>query len=175
VRLGVACAGIVAMLATSACSGSDPKPDVSASSDIVTMSASPSPDEVDPTVPIATSQAAGIPTAKPSPATTPDPTKLNASVLITLATVDPDTGGMLLGGYVTGVMEDGGDCQYIVTSSQGASLTIHKEGVENNGSTSCGSTTVSPSRVPAGTYSVTLRYANDVGEVASDAVEVDIP
>ncbi len=164
------------MLATSGCSGSDPEPDASASPDTVTMSATPSPTTPDPTVPIATSQAAGIPTAKPSPATTPDPTTLNASVLITLATVDPDTGGMLLGGYVTGVMEDGGDCQYIVTSSaSGSSLTIHKDGVENNGTTSCGSTTVSASRVPAGSYMVVLRYANDIGAVVSDAVTVDIP
>ncbi len=163
------------MLATSACSGSDPEPDSSASPDTVTMSATPSPNEVDPTIPIEPSLPAGIPTAKPSPATTPAPTTLNASVLITLATVDPDTGGMLLGGYVTGVMEDGGDCQYVVTSASGDSLTIHKDGVENNGSTSCGSTTVSPSRVPAGSYMVVLRYVNAIGTVESDAITVDIP
>jgi len=178
VRLGVACAGIVAMLATSGCSGSDPQPDATASSETVTTPTTASPDDVfptTPTTPTTTSQAAGIPTAKPSPASTPAPTTLNASVLITLATVDPDTGGMLLGGYVSGVTEDGGDCQYVVTNASGDSMTIHKDGVANNGSTSCGSTTVSRSSAPAGSYTVILRYTNDIGQVESDAVEVDVP
>lgn len=174
-RLGVACASIVALLAASGCTGSDPAPDTTTLPDTVTTLASPSPHEVDPTIPVAPSQAAGIPTAKPSPATTPNPTALNASALITLATVDPDSGGLLVGGYVTGVIEDGGDCQYVITPASGDALIIHKDGVENNGSTSCGSTTIAKSRVPAGSYTVALRYANDKGEVVSDAVKVVVP
>jgi hypothetical protein len=121
------------------------------------------------------SQAAGIPTAAPRPPANPDPKTLKASVLITLATVDPNGGGLLLGGYVSGVAEDGGDCQYIVTPAGGAPFTIHKTGVDNNGSTSCGSTTVPPAKVPAGSYSVTLRYVDAIGQVESDAVKVVLP
>jgi len=173
IALGVACASIVSMLALSACTGT--ADDVTPSSESVVASATSSPQTVDPTIPVEPSLPAGIPTAPPSSDTASDPATLNASVLITLATVDPDTGGLLVGGYVTGVIEDGGDCQYVVRSNSGESFTIHKDGVENNGSTSCGSTTVAPSRVPAGTYTVSLRYVNDRGEAESDAVKVDIP
>ena len=172
--LGVACVGIVAVLATSGCSGSDMEPDATVSPETVMQSTSPSPDHVDPTIPIAPSLAAGIPTAEPSPAAMPDPTTLDASAIITLATEDPDSGGLLVGGYVSGVVEDGGDCQYVIAPSAGESFTVYKDGVENNGSTSCGSVTVAKSRAPAGSYSVHLLYVNDHGEVSSEAVEVEI-
>jgi hypothetical protein len=100
---------------------------------------------------------------------------LNASVLITLAAVDPDTGGLVVGGYVSGIAEDGGACRYVVTSGSGESLTVRKDGVENQGSTSCGSATIARSDVPAGSYTVILRYANDDGEIASDPVAVFVP
>lgn len=112
---------------------------------------------------------------EPSPAAPSDPKLLNASALITLATVDPDNGGLLVGGYVSGVTEDGGDCQYIVTSAKANPLTIHKDGVENNGSTSCGSTTIPKDLVPSGTYTVILKYLNNVGQVVSPPVTVDLP
>lgn len=175
VRLGVACAGIVTMLALSGCSTSDPEPDVSTSESVATMTATPSPDEEEPAGPAATPQVAGIPTAQPPLAKTPDPSTLSASALITLATVDPDAGGLLLGGYVSGIAEDGGDCQYVVSPSSGDSFTVHRDGVENNGSTSCGSTTVAPDRAPSGSYTVVLRYSTDRGEVASDPVKVNVP
>ncbi len=172
---GLACAGIVSMLTLSACTRGSVDATALPETVPATVSATASPDVVDPTTPITPSLPAGIPTAKPSPAATPDPTTLDASSTITLATVDPDTGGLLVGGYVSGVMEDGGDCQYVITSSGGESFTVFKDGVENNGSTSCGSTTVAKSRVPTGSYTVRLRYVNDNGEVASDAIKVDVP
>jgi hypothetical protein len=180
VRLGVACAGIVAMLAISGCSGSDPKPDVTPPPVTVTVTATPSPTTTSPspvesTTPVAPSQAAGIPTASPKPPASQDPHTLNASALITLATVDPDSGGLLLGGFVSGVAEDGGSCVYIVTPGSGNAFTIAKSGVANNGSTSCGSTTVPASRVPAGFYTVVLRYSDARGQVESDAVKVEVP
>lgn len=166
------CAIIVSALAVTACTrstnDSSPPPDNAA------VSATPTGDAVDPPMPTAPSLAAGIPTAE-RPATDPESGEFNASARITLATVDPETGGLLVGGYVSGVIEDGGDCQYIVTPGSGESVTIHNSGIENNGSTSCGSTTVTKSRVPAGSYTVVLRYVGDQGEAVSEAVRVDVP
>jgi hypothetical protein len=170
---------IVSMLAISGCSGPGPKPDATASTHTTRATAAPrataTPIAAHPTIAVSPSQAAGIPTAAPRPPAKPDPKTLKASVLITLATVDPNGGGLLLGGYVSGVAEDGGDCQYIVTPAGRASFTIHQGGVDNNGSTSCGSTTVPPAKSPAGSYSVILRYVDAIGRVESDAVKVDIP
>ena len=167
------------MLAIAGCSGPGPKPDATASTHTARATATPQATAtriaVSPTIAVSPSQAAGIPTAAPRPPAKPDPKTLKASALITLATVDPSSGGLLLGGYVSGVAEDGGDCQYIVTPAGGAPFTIHKGGVDNNGSTSCGSTTVPPATAPAGSYSVTLRYVDAIGRVDSDAVKVNIP
>lgn len=172
--LGLVCVGTIAVLASSGCSGSDPEPDPTSSPNIIALTATPSPDDGDPTNPIAPSLAAGIPTAEPSPTAAQDATSFDASATITLATVDPDTGELLVGGYVSGVMEDGGDCQYVITASSGDSFTVDTEGVANNGSTSCGSMTVARSQAPAGSYTVRLLYASDSGEARSDAVEVEV-
>lgn len=82
----------------------------------------------------------------------------------------------MIGGFVSGVAEDGGDCQYIVDGANLEPVTVHTYGLENNGSTSCGSTTIPPSQVPPGTYDVTLRYvsATGKGEAISQSVEVEI-
>lgn len=173
VAWGLACAGLVSMLTLSACTREADDATESPVTVTETVPVTASPDTTDPTTPVEPSLPAGIPTAKPSPAATAGPTMLDASAIITLATIDPDTGGLIVGGYVSGVIEDGGDCQYIITSSSGESFTTSKEGVANNGSTSCGSTTVTHSRVPGDSYTVQLRYVNDNGETVSDAVKVD--
>ena len=172
---GVTCAGAIALLAMSGCSGSDIEQDATASPETVTPSATPSPNDVEPTTPVAPSLAAGIPTVEPSPAATSNSANFDASATITLATVDPDTGGLLIGGYVSGVAEDGGDCQYVIAPSAGETFTVDRGGVENNGSTSCGSVTVDKARAPAGSYTVQLMYVNDHGELSSEAVKVEIP
>ncbi len=158
----------------SACSNPD-QSTLSAQPTVAITGPAPETQSPSPSVPVDPSLPAGIPSTEPSPLSTADPETLAASVQITLATVDPDTGGLLLGGFVSGVMEDGGTCQYVVTPANGDLFTIHKDGVENNGSTSCGSTTVPPSSAPSGDYTVVLRYVNDIGQVESDAVEVEIP
>lgn len=171
VRSGVACAGTVAVLATSACSGTEPsQPSTDASATAVVETTSP-----DPTVRVTPSLAPGIPTASPTPRETSSPDTLNASARITIATVDTQTGGLVVGGYVSGVVEDGGDCEYVATASSGSAVSVHTVGVENSSTTSCGSTTVDPSLVPPDSYTVVLRYTNASGQVASDAVEVTIP
>lgn len=168
--LGLASAIIVSVLALTACTHQTS--DFSPSPDNAAVTATPTGKAVESPTPVAPSLAAGIPTAKPS-ATDPAPGALKASVQITLATVDPATGDLLVGGFVSGVIEDGGDCEFTVTAQGGESVAIHKSGVANNGSTSCGSTTIAKSRLPAGPYTVVLRYVSDKGEAASEAVKVD--
>lgn len=170
--LRLACAIIVTSLVVTACTHRTN--DSAPPTDNAVVSATPAGDAVDPSVPTAPSLAAGIPTAKPS-ATDPEAGAINGSARITLATVDPETGDLLVGGFVSGVIEDGGDCQFIVTGGSGESVTIHNTGVVNNGSTSCGSTTVTKSRVPAGSSTVVLRYVGVKREAVSEAVEVDAP
>lgn len=164
----------VALLLTG-CTGdsSEPGPSEAATASDPTPVATPSASST----PVEPSLPAGIPTAEPTQTSNADPAALDATAVITLATSDPSSGGLLVGGYVNGVMEDGGDCQFIVTPTNGEAITVRTVGVENNGSTSCGSTTLDSAQTPAGSYSVALHYVDASGEyqTTSDSIEVTLP
>lgn len=164
-------ASVGMMFVMSACSVPTPSTPAEPSGDAV-VSATPLPTDsptFEPTLP------PGVPTVEPSVLEQPTSGLAGASALITIATKDPDTGGLLVGGYVTGVMEDGGECHFVVTAASGEVVDLLKSGVENNGSTSCGSATVPLSQLGTGPFTVVMRYVNSLGEVASEAVEVEIP
>jgi len=167
----VACAGIAAVLVLAGCDGKPLDPSTPAGSESV--QSDPSPSVVSPSASAGPSLPAGIPTAPPS---APKPSSsLVGSARITLATVDPVTGGLFVGGFVSGVVEDGGDCQFVITPTAGESMTIHQLGAENSATTSCGSVLVPAADVPSGDYSVTLVYANANGSLSSEAVAVVVP
>jgi len=179
-RLGVACLGIVAMLATSGCSSSDPQPDAMVTAP-VSKSAVPSP-------PTPTADTASpSPSPSPSAATTDEPgdspdtsapapvPSLPAVASLTRATIDPNTGDLLLGGFVDGIFEDGGDCIYTITGSAGgAPLSVQTTGVANVDTTSCGSTYIPRDQLRVGTYTVVLTYQNDRGATTSDPMTVKV-
>lgn len=181
-RLGVACAGIVAMLAISGCSGSDPDVSVSPTASPTasispSVSASPS---ASPLPSVAPSEEA-TPTPATSPANPappkPSPTtpQLDATATVSIATVDPSTGNLIVGGYVTGVFEDGGTCIFTVAPATGGiPLVATTTGLANVDSTSCGSTSFTPDRFGPGTYSVVLKYQNSKGGTASTPVSMEV-
>ncbi len=73
-----------------------------------------------------------------------------------------------------GLVEDDGDCSYLIRRKGGADITAHTTGVANNGTTSCGSTVVPAAQAPAGTYTVILTYVNSKGSASSDPMTVEI-
>lgn len=102
------------------------------------------------------------------PKTTPATPQLDATASISIATVDPGTGDLVVGGYVTGVFEDGGTCIFTVTpASGGTPLVATTTGAANVDNTSCGSTSFPSDRFGAGTYSVVLKYQNSKGSTES--------
>jgi len=178
VRLGVACVGIVAMLATSSCSGPDPQLDPSITT---------SPSAVSSPTPSATATPSATPNSpSPTPSVEPGdtgqtssppsvPTLKGASAQVSLATVDPSTGGLLVGGFVTGVFEDGGECTFSATpTSSGASQFVFTTGIANVDSTSCGTALIDSQKITRGTYEVVLTYRNHDGQVVSAPASVDI-
>jgi len=100
---------------------------------------------------------------------------LDASAVLTIADVDVVTGDLVVGGYVSGVFEDGGSCTYAITDTQsGTVVSARTTGVANNDTTSCGSASVSAEQVPAGTYDVVLIYANADGRTSSQPIRVEV-
>jgi len=182
VRLGVACVGIVAMLATSSCSGPDPEPDPSiTSSPTVVSSPSPSMVATPSASPSATPNSPSpAPSVEPGNTGQPSsprsvPTLKGASAQVSLAAVDPSTGGLIVGGFVTGVLEDGGECTFAVTPpSGGAPQLVRTTGIANVDSTSCGTALIDARRVMSGTYTVVLTYLNDEGRVVSAPAKVEV-
>lgn len=169
--VSVTTSGVLVACLLAGCSGGDIQVEATSVGPVPSQEAvSPSPS----LVPEA-SLPAGVPSVEPSLWEEPQLGLAGASALITIATKDPDTDGLLVGGYVTGVMEDGGECHFVVTAASGEVVDLLKSGVENNGSTSCGSATVPLSQLGTGPFTVVMRYVNSLGEVASEAVEVEIP
>lgn len=171
---GVACASVGLALAISACSSNgatvEPLPSHQPIHTVyVTPTAQPS-EEAYPSFP------AGIPTAEPTPPREDAPApQANLTPRLTIASYDTDTAGVIVGGFVNGVVEDGGECHFIITGPSGSEFVAQTTGVENVSTTSCGSTLIPPEVVTSGTYSVVLRYVSDRGDARSDAISVRVP
>jgi len=119
---------------------------------------------------------AGIPTVEPtSPASVAPGSTTDMSARLTIVNFDTASSGLLVGGFVSGVIESGGDCQFVVTRDDGSEYIVRTVGVENVSSTSCGSTLVPAEAVPSGNYVVELRYGSGRGEAWSDAIPVSVP
>jgi hypothetical protein len=94
---------------------------------------------------------------------------------VTIATVDTSSGGLVVGGFVTGVLEDDGDCTFTATPANGSpALVARTTGLANVDNTSCGSTTIPANQLSSGTYKVVLTYRNHNGMVASAPLAVEV-
>lgn len=163
--------GVASLLLTSCTNtaGNEPNESDSASVTPTVTASSPSPAPTDATdEPVSPSEPVPT-TGAPEPS---EPTIPGASAALTLATVDGSTGDILVGGFVSGVLEDGGACTFTVTAKTGgASALAETVGSGNVDSTTCGSAVVEPPA--AGPWTVVLTYKNSQGSVSSTPVDVD--
>lgn len=129
-------------------------------------------------------EVAPTPSQEPtSPTRSPEPTIVprgeasleGAAPVVSIATIDPWGERILVGGFVAGVVEDGGTCVFTVTATDtGAHAQATTPGLLNVDSTSCGSVEIKPP--PASetrTYTVTLEYSNVTGTASSASVTVE--
>jgi hypothetical protein len=97
-----------------------------------------------------------------------------AAAVVTLGTYDASKAVVVVGGFVSGVKEDGGTCTFTVTATDtGASASLKSTGAFNVDSTTCGSHEIGAPKSKTGAYSVTLKYSNAVGAVTSSPVPVE--
>ncbi|MCB2413604.1 hypothetical protein LGT39_12195 [Demequina sp. TTPB684] len=121
-----------------------------------------------------------IPSAAPTvvpPLTGPDAassTIPGATVVITIATISGEPASILVGGFVSGIAEDGGQCRFVVTATDtGETASVEVPGSLNVDSTTCGSHEVFPPGSAAGEYTVRLEYSNDIGAASSAVFPVE--
>ena len=112
--------------------------------------------------------------AQSTPTPTPDAQPINAAV--TVAGVDVDGQHVSVSGFVEGVIEAGGDCQFVLTPASGATpLIVSSTGIKNVTTTSCGTQQVPIASFSQGQWSVVLKYSSSRASVASAPVEMEIP
>lgn len=142
----------------------------------ITVSPSPSPSKSLSPTPTPTEGDPG-PTAEPTdepfnPAASS--TIPGASAVLTLANWDASAGTVLVGGFVSGVMEDGGTCLFTVTASDTSDTrSVQTQGAFNVDSTTCGSHDVEVPNSQTGQFRVRLVYSNSAGTAMSDAITVE--
>jgi hypothetical protein len=78
-----------------------------------------------------------------------------------------------VGGYVAGVVEEGGVCTLTLTKG-GRSVTGRTDAVADASTTACGAVTVPGDRVSAGTWQAVLSYSSAGHSGTSDAVDVEV-
>ena len=80
---------------------------------------------------------------------------------------------VMAGGYVTGVIEDGGTCTLTLTRN-GVRVSAHGPARPDASTTACGGLTVSGGKLTSGTWKAVLSYASTASAGASSAVDVDV-
>jgi hypothetical protein len=81
---------------------------------------------------------------------------------------------VLAGGYVTGVIEDGGVCTLTLTRN-GATVVAEGAAMADATTTVCGGLSIAGSQLAAGTWQAVLSYASSTHTGASAAVAVEVP
>ena len=140
---------------------SSPNPAVTTRVTTVTVTHSPSPSAED------------IPTSSASP--DEPPTSFPLDAVMSLASVAIDASVVTVGGYVTGVVEDGGVCTYTLQAINTETVSVATSGLANVTLTSCGSVDVSLSEIPRGSYEVRLTYTSAAGSVTSEPLPLEVP
>jgi hypothetical protein len=81
---------------------------------------------------------------------------------------------VMVGGYVQGVIEDGGTCTLTLTSGS-STATGESRAHADATTTTCGAVTVPASRVSAGTWNAVLSYRSPKHSGTAPAVTVQVP
>lgn len=99
----------------------------------------------------------------------------DAALQISYTGVDEAAGGVVVGAYVAGLIEDGGRCVLTLTLD-GDTASAESTGIADASTTSCGQMLVPVAEVSAGTWSVEVTYASPSGESVAPAVgTVEVP
>lgn len=149
--------------------GADDAP-TDAARPVVTATVTASPTGSPTTTPNAT------PTPSPTPAQQePQPTPDDVPVAAVVSIADVNSNGSLtVGGFVNGISEDDGMCTF--TATQGPTTrSLQQGGLDNQGTTACGSVTFSASQLDSGLWNVRIAYSGPSGKFRSETTTVELP
>ncbi|QAY74583.1 hypothetical protein ET445_15820 [Agromyces protaetiae] len=109
---------------------------------------------------------------KPAPTENEPPGALEAVIVV--AGPDVDGEHVSASGYVSGVIEDDGECVFRFIHGESVVEATSRSTADRQTS-SCGVVQVETSKVTRGTWTVQLNYTSERGAVASEPVEFEVP
>jgi hypothetical protein len=121
--------------------------------------------------PPSTGLASGSPSQATEPAASPTP---SLEAVITVASVDVDGLHATVSGYVSGVIEDGGACRFVLTGPAGQ-VSEETTGIADRATTSCGAASIPIEALDSGTWSVRLEYHSDTADAVSEETSLEVP
>ena len=128
----------------------------------------------DPWTPTGTA-AVSPPPANPDDVATDTATPASAALQITYSGPDEAAGGVVVGAYVAGLIEEGGRCA-MTLSLNGVSASTDSEALADATTTSCGQLLVPFSELTPGTWAVDVTYSSPAGKaVAPGRTTVEVP
>lgn len=103
-------------------------------------------------------------------------TEIQPSASITIAGIDVDGKHITVAGFVSGVSESGGDCQYLISSMDGKNpIRVVVVGQANVKTTSCGSVQIPSEQFHRGTWKAVLDYRSPRSNTTSPPIRFEIP
>jgi hypothetical protein len=115
-------------------------------------------------------------TAAPTETAAPSEEPAPANAVVTLAGVDVDGQNVTVAGLVTGVIEDGGTCTFVMTSgTSGGVVEVTSVGVANVSNTVCPTAQSPIASFTKGPWNVVLNYASDATTLSSAPLALEIP
>jgi hypothetical protein len=150
--------------------GTSAAADTTSSSTTTTASATPEPVEQTAAAPDSPNPSSGVTVATDEPVVVETEA---VPVVLTYSAWSPADRQVLAGGYVSGIIEDGGTCTLTLTRGS-SSVTVEGPAMPDATTTVCGGLAVPGDRLSAGTWQATLSYASPThqGTSATAAVEV---
>jgi hypothetical protein len=115
------------------------------------------------------------PPADPEDVATDTATPAAAALQITFAGADDVAGGVVVGAYIAGLIEDGGECS-LTLSGNGQPVSVTTDSVPDASTTSCGQLLVPYAEVAPGTWTADVTYASPGGHsVAGASTTIEVP
>jgi hypothetical protein len=105
-----------------------------------------------------------------------EPAPSSIEPVIVVAGVDVDGRSVTVSGYIAGIVEDGGKCEYLLHRAESPDVHELRPGQADRATTSCGSVAIGLQRLTRGEWNVNLRYTSLSEETfVSSPAKVEVP
>lgn len=101
----------------------------------------------------------------------------DAAAYLAIAQLDDGGQTVTLSGYVLGIVESGGSCEFRLEPSSGDTIVKTHEAIADRSTTSCGGVEIDATSLASGTWSATVSYTSSgiTTPVTSTPESIDIP